>query len=220
MRRHAGIIFDLDGTLVDSFPGIHQSLARAMRAVGVPPWDLQQTRQQVGRGVDHLLETAVGAARKERALQLFKADYIETCREKTFLLPGVRTGLQALAAAGLRLAVATNKPLTFTRLILNTLEIHARFACVMAPDRVSHPKPHPAMIRAICRDLRLEAAQCLYVGDMPLDAETASRAGVDGLLVATGATPYEALRRAVTVPVVRAFPDILAFLGVAASGGS
>jgi len=212
VKRYAGIIFDLDGTLVDSFPGIHQSLARAMDAMDVPPWDLEQTRQNVGHGVDHLLETAVGAEKKQQALQLFKADYVDTCQEQTFLLPGVQEGLAAMKTAGLSLAVATNKPLTFTRLILQKLNIHDCFSCVMAPDRVRHAKPHPDMIRAIRNELHLEAIACLYVGDMPLDAETASRADVDCLLVGTGATAYHALKNAVAVPVVRSFSDILPFL--------
>jgi phosphoglycolate phosphatase len=213
VKQYKGVIFDLDGTLVDSFPGIHQSLARAMAAVGVPPWDLEQTRQNVGHGIDHLLETAVGTEKKKRALQQFKADYVDTCQEKTFLLPGVREGLDAMETAGLRLAVATNKPLTFTRLILNRLNINTCFSCVMAPDRVRYPKPHPDMIRAIRNELHLEAAACLYVGDMPLDAETASRAGVDCLLLATGATPFHEMKKGVQVPVLRGFSDILPFLG-------
>jgi len=215
--KYKGIIFDLDGTLVDSFPGIHQSLARAMQAVGLPPWDLEKTRQQVGRGVDHLLETAVGTDKKAFALERFRADYAETCRRKTFLLPGVREGLDALRTEGLRLAVATNKPIPFTRLILDTLKIRTHFACLMAPDHVHPPKPHPAMLRAVCEELNLDPRDGLYVGDMPLDQETATRAHMDCLLVATGATPYESLKPLVTAPVVRTFSDIPPFLARAST---
>jgi len=209
---YEGIIFDLDGTLVDSFHGIHQSLTRAMEAVGVPAWDMEQTRQTVGRGVDHLVERAVGPAKKERALQRFRADYRHTCAEATSLLPGVREGLDAMKGAGLRLAVATNKPLDFTLLILRSLNMAPCFASVMAPDLVDRPKPHPDMIHAVLRNLHLDPAACLYVGDMPLDVETASRAGVDCLLVATGASPFSVLTQQVAVPVVPSFSHILPFL--------
>lgn len=212
MRRYDGVIFDLDGTLVDSFLGIHLSLVQAMEAVGVPPWDLERTRRTVGHGLEHLVETAVGPAKKEQALQRFRADYKETCGERTSLLPGVRNALAAMKTSGLLLAVATNKPLAFTRLILDSLKIADHFSSVMAPDRVDRPKPHPDMILAVLEELGLEADRCLYVGDMPLDTETASRAGVDCLLVASGATPFSTLSRQVAVPVVPTFSEILLFL--------
>jgi phosphoglycolate phosphatase len=209
---YQGIIFDLDGTLVDSFPGIHHSLTRAMEGTGVPPWPLAKTRQTVGHGVEHLVETAVGAEKKKEALRIFQADYRFTCTTKTFLLPGVAKGLRDLRTAGILLAVATNKPLRFTRLILEHLRISTYFAAVMGPDKVGHPKPHPDMIRTLLKELKLKRNQCLYVGDMPLDEETASRAGVDCLLVATGVTPCAALKKQATVPVVRSFSGILPLL--------
>jgi phosphoglycolate phosphatase len=210
--RYKGIIFDLDGTLVDSFPAIHQSLARAMEGMGVSPWDLEQTTRTVGRGVEHLVETAVGREKKDGALKLFKADYRATCLEKTFLFPGVSETLHTLTQSGHVLSVATNKPLAFTHPILEHLEIHDFFACVMGPERVEHPKPHPDMIRAIRNELRLAPDECLYVGDMPLDAETASRAGVNCVLVATGAHPFPALKRQASVPVLQHFTEIVPFL--------
>jgi len=207
-----GIIFDLDGTLVDSFPAIHQSLSRAMERVGVPPWPLQQTLRSVGRGADALLETAVGPEKKARALALFKEDYRVTCLEKTSLYPGVIEGLTALQRSGRALAVASNKPLAFTRIILEHLGVAAFFDSVAGPEQVEHPKPHPAMIRAILQALRLAPDECIYVGDMPLDLETASRAEVHCVLVATGAHSAEELRRQAAVPVLRSLAELPALL--------
>jgi len=207
-----GIIFDLDGTLVDSFPGIHRSLVQAMEGVGVPPWDLEQTRRTVGRGAEHLVLTAVGPDKKDRALGLFKEDYRRTCRESTFLFPEVPPCLSALERAGYVLSVASNKPITFTRLILEHLEILDRFACVMGPERVQHPKPHPDMLRAVCKEIGLTPDACLYVGDMRLDEETASRAGVGCVLVATGADPREVLEREVSSPVLNRLDELPPFL--------
>ena len=121
--RYKGIIFDVDGTLVDAFPGIHKSLAMAMKETGVSPWDLKTTKQHVGRGVEYLVESAVGKDKKQDALEIFRKDYQTSCLKHTQLLPSVSETLPKLAAAGLLLAVATNKPLTFSNPILEQLGI-------------------------------------------------------------------------------------------------
>ena len=210
--NYRGVIFDMDGTLVDSFRAIHGSLAEAMKKVGLPPWDLEKTTQHVGRGIGYLVESAVGTGRKEEALAFFRQDYGETCLGRTVLLPSVSETLPRLRAAGLRLAVATNKSLVFTQRILSHLDVYRYFECVLGPEAVARPKPHPDMIHAILDRLELTETECLYVGDMPLDVETASQAGVDCLLVATGPYAYPVLKREVAVPVVKGFADIPRFL--------
>lgn len=210
--NYRGIIFDMDGTLVDSFHAIHGSLTEAMQRVGLAPWDLEKTKQHVGRGIGYLVESAVGATKKEEAVKIFRQDYGETCLARTFLLPSVSETLPLLQASGLRLAVATNKALAFTERILAHLEIDRYFECVLGPEAVAHPKPHPDMIDTILARLELAKQVCLYVGDMPLDVETASRAGLDCLLVATGPYAYPTLQREVSVPVLEAFAEIPHFL--------
>ena len=210
--NYRGIIFDMDGTLVDSFHAIHGSLAETMKQVGLTPWNLEKTKQHVGRGIGYLVESAVGATRKEEAVKIFRQDYGETCLARTFLLPEVSETLPLLRASGLRLAVATNKALAFTEKILTHLEVDRYFECVLGPDAVARPKPHPDMVDTILARLEITKQECLYVGDMPLDVETASRAGLDCLLVATGPYPYPTLQREVSVPVLKAFAEIPHFL--------
>jgi 2-phosphoglycolate phosphatase len=210
--NYRGIIFDMDGTLVDSFHAIHGSLTEAMKQVGFAPWDLEKTKQHVGRGIGYLVESAVGAAKKDEAVKIFLQDYNETCLARTYLLPSVSETLPRLRAAGLRLAVATNKALPFTERILAHLELDRYFDCVLGPEAVARPKPHPDMIDTILARFELTKQECLYVGDMPLDIDTASRAGLDCLLVATGPYPYPTLEREVSVPVLEAFAEIPHFL--------
>jgi phosphoglycolate phosphatase len=211
---YRGIIFDMDGTLVDSFHAIHASLAEAMKRVGLPPWNLDRTKRHVGRGIDYLVESAVGEAKKPEALEAFRADYGETCLGRTFLLPFVAATLPRLQARGLRLAVATNKSLVFTKRILDHLNVSRYFDCVLGPEQVARPKPHPDMVHAILACFRLTERQCLYVGDMPLDVETASRAGLDCVLFATGPYAYPFLQREVSVPVLQDFGELPRFLGM------
>jgi HAD superfamily hydrolase (TIGR01509 family) len=204
----------MDGTLVESFHAIQGSLAAAMKSVGLAPWDLETTKRHVGRGIDHLVECAVGAGKTEVAVEVFRRDYAETCLGRTFLLPAVRETLCVLKASGRRLAVATNKSLAFTERILDHLRVDRYFDCVLGPESVARPKPHPDMIRAILARLRLTERECLYVGDMPLDVETASRAGLDCILLATGPYASTDLRREVSVPVLESFADIRGFLQI------
>jgi phosphoglycolate phosphatase len=210
--KYRGIIFDMDGTLVDSFQAIHGSLTEAMRGVGVPPWDIETTKKHVGHGIEYLVEGAVGIDRTQEALRIFREDYGETCLGKTCLLPSVAETLAVLKSNGIRLAVATNKSLSFTTRILDHLDVGALFDFVFGPEAVARPKPHPDMILAILTRFRLSERECLYVGDMPLDAETASRAGLDCVLVATGPYSSAHLRREASVPVLEGFADIPGFL--------
>ncbi len=210
--RYQGIIFDMDGTLVDSFEALHGSLTEAMRRVGVPPWDLEATKAHVGRGNEYLVESAVGPERRDEALRIFREDYAKTCLGRTRLLPFVGDVLPILRARGLRLAVATNKPLVFTRRILDHLGVDRYFDQIFGPGGSIRPKPEPDMIQAILKGLGLEGRKCLYVGDMPLDVETAGRAGLACLLVATGPYPYAVLRREVPVPVLRGLNELVPFL--------
>jgi phosphoglycolate phosphatase len=212
--KYRGIIFDMDGTLVDSFHAIHGSLTEAMERVGIEPWDLEKTKNHVGRGIGYLVESAVGATKKDEAVKIFRQDYGETCLGRTFLLPSVAETLPQLRAAGLRLAVATNKALTFTEKILAHLEVDGHFECVLGPEAVARPKPHPDMIDTILERLEIPKQACLYIGDMPLDVETASRASLDCLLVATGPYAYPTLQREVPVPVLEAFAEIPHFLRI------
>lgn len=210
--NYPGIIFDMDGTLVESFHAIQGSLAEAMKRVGLTPWDLETTKQHVGRGIEYLIECAVGEEKKEEAITIFRKDYGETCLLRTSLLPSVPETLPVLKASGRKLAVATNKSLAFTGKILDHLNVKVYFDCVFGPEAVARPKPFPDMIRAILRRFQLTEQECLYVGDMPLDAETAARAELDCVLLATG--PYSAtdLRRQVSVPVLEGFAEFPRFL--------
>lgn len=202
------VVFDLDGTLVDSFEAIHASLVAAMKALGLPPWDLETTVRHVGRGVDYLVEAAVGPTLREGALDVFRKDYAATCLTKTRLLPTVSQTLPKLVRSGYVLAVATNKPIDFTRRILDHLGIASYFRCVLGPEQVTRPKPAPDMLQAILACLDVQPSECVYVGDMPLDVETATRAGVSCFLVATGAFGWSELASRACVPVFRSLAEV------------
>ena len=199
---HSLIIFDLDGTLVDSYAAIQDSLAFAMSGLGLTPWPPEETKRRVGRGLEILIAEAVGEERRDEGVRLFRSHYPKVYLRKSFLLPGVEETVGALHAASKCLAVATNKPSDFSRDLLSHLGLGPRFSLVLGPLDVPRPKPHPDMIHAVLERLKFSPGQALYVGDMTLDAESAANAGVDCVLVASGGNSPEELR-ATGRPVLR-----------------
>jgi 2-phosphoglycolate phosphatase len=180
------LIFDLDGTLVDSYEAIQDALSHAMAALGFPPWPPEETKRRVGRGLEILMEEAVGAANVAEGVRLFRERYPAVFLEKTRVLPGVAETIPALKSRGKTLAVATNKPSDFSRRILDHLGLGRYFDLVLGPLDVARPKPHPDMLNRILADLEFRPDETLYIGDMTLDAESAANAGLACVLLATG----------------------------------
>lgn len=202
------LIFDLDGTLVDSYEAIQDALSHAMSALGFAPWPPEETKRRVGRGLEILLEEAVGAGNVAEGVRLFRERYPVVYLEKTRVLPAVPETIAALKARGKALAVATNKPSDFSRSILDHLGLGHHFDLVLGPLDVPRPKPHPDMIHRILADLKVRPDEALYIGDMALDAESAANAGLACLLLATGGDPRADLE-ATGRPVLASIDRIL-----------
>jgi len=180
------IIFDLDGTIVDAYPGIHQSLNEMLRELQLPEVDLQTVKRRVGRGVVNLMQQSVPSEMVNRALDLFRKSYDNTHLSGTFLLPDVRETLEALRKRNILLGIASNKPADFTRNILKYLQIDEYFCCCSGSEGQIQPKPHPSMLQQMMRDMGVSPHETLYVGDMTLDSETAKNARVRLALIPTG----------------------------------
>jgi phosphoglycolate phosphatase len=193
-ERVRGVIFDLDGTLIDSYAAIAASLNHARSGFGLPPLPADEVRRHVGRGLEALLSELVGPQRVAEGLARFREHYARVYPDATFVLPGVRPTLARLRAAGLALGVASNKPARFGEAILEGLGLRHHFGCVLGPDRVGATKPDPAMLHACLRCLALTPERALYVGDMVLDVATAAEAGVAVVLVPGGSSGVDELR--------------------------
>ncbi len=203
------IIFDLDGTLVDAYPGIHESLNEMLRGLHLPEVDLPTVKRRVGRGVVNLVQQSVPAEMVERGLQLFHRSYDKTHLNGTFLLPDVVETLEELRKRNIALGIASNKPAEFTRNILKQLELEEYFRRCEGPHGDIQPKPHPSMLQSIMNAFGTSPAETLYVGDMTLDAETAKNAGVPLALIATGGHEREELGKAGSDYLLNRFSDLV-----------
>jgi phosphoglycolate phosphatase len=190
------IVFDLDGTLIDGYDAIEEALAHAMKTLGKEPPGRERVREMVGHGLEKLLEQAVGARQAEEGVRLFREYYPEVAISKSRLLPGVPEVLESLARAGYAMSLASNKPLRFSRLILESKNVAGYFCEFAGPDASHAPKPDPAMLRALMAAMGSTPGETICVGDMEVDVEFARAGGCRAIVVPTGSRSREFLETA------------------------
>ena len=189
-----GVVFDLDGTLVDGYLGIATAVNAARAAYGLPALAGDDVRGRVGLGLSHLMEDVVGRARAEAATAIFRSVYDRVCVEQTRPVAALDATLAALRARGFRLSVASNKPVAYSIRILERLGVLSSFDTIEGPETAGALKPDPAMIRACLAAMGLGADEAVYVGDMTIDVDAGVAAGVSVVLVSGGSSAAEALR--------------------------
>jgi phosphoglycolate phosphatase len=180
----------LDGTLVDSLPGIAHSLNRALASLGLPEHPLAAVRGFVGNG-SRILVTRAAPAGSDAALidrleNAFKVDYAQTWSTATTLYPGIREVLARLGALGHPLAVLSNKPHPFTTAMVTALFPEVAFAAVLGQRPGIPHKPDPAGMMEIAAQLGVAPAACWLIGDSTTDLATARNSGARALAVTWG----------------------------------
>ena len=194
------LVFDLDGTLVESLPGIATALNRALEKLGLPTHSLENIRRFIGRGVAVLAAEALPKnpteAQIEQLADAFRAEYADTWQSGTELLPGVPETLARLQSAGMPMAVWSNKPHEFTIEMVALMFPDTRFQAVLGLRDGVPRKPDPASAREITAILGHPAAVTALVGDSLTDLESARNAGWQAIAVGSGYEDPEKLRAA------------------------
>lgn len=190
MSEPLNLVFDLDGTLIDSAPQIHAAANIVFVNNGFSPLSQEAIRGFIGNGVGVLVSRSMAhlgidpdAALHAELVGSFVRIY-EEAFDLTTLYPGVSTALTELSAAGHRLAICTNKPLGPTRAVLGHFGLSALFPVVIGGDSLPQRKPDPAPLRAALQ--ALGPGKALFIGDSEVDAETARAAGVPLVLFSGG----------------------------------
>jgi len=199
------LIFDLDGTLIDSAPDIHAAANIALADEGLPPVTADQSRSFIGNGsamfVARLERATAGVSEPERHARMLDRflEVYATSHDRTRPYPDVPETLAALRKAGWRLGLCTNKPVGPARAVLAHLGWEGVFDAVIGGDSLPVIKPDPAPLRAVID--AMGAGPVVYVGDSEVDAATAQAAGVPFALFTPGyrKTPVD------TIPHDRAF---------------
>lgn len=192
------VLFDLDGTLIDSVEDIARSANHVRAQLGLKPLPVETVRGFVGDGVRVLFERAIetrDVTRIDQAVALWRPHYLEHCLDHTRLYPGVAVMLRQLDARGILLAVVTNKPAAPAEIILQGLGIRTLFRTVVGGDSTPKRKPDPEPLRFALEQMRVRSDRALVVGDSPNDILGAWNAGCSSCAVLWG-IGGEALLRA------------------------
>jgi phosphoglycolate phosphatase len=187
------LVFDLDGTLIDS----RQDLANAVNAtrahMGKESLSNERVYSYVGNGAPVLIRRAMGEqateAELQEALEFFLEYYREHDLDNTALYPGVKEALDRLRDAGKRMAVLTNKPVNMSRNIVKGLGVAGHFLQVYGGNSFEFKKPNPIGIEVLMRDTATDRARTMMVGDSSVDVQTARNAGVQCCGVTYGFQP-------------------------------
>lgn len=191
--RDLTIVFDLDGTLVDTAPDLVAAANHVLEHVGLPPVDDQSLRPYIGYGARHMIERATAAAsldeaEHERLLQRFLDYYRANIAVGSRPFDGAVDALERFKAAGARLAVCTNKQEGMSRRLLDTLNLSRFFAAIAGRDTLPNFKPHPGHLLGTIELAGGDASRAVMIGDSKVDIATAKAARVPVIAVSFGYT--------------------------------
>jgi phosphoglycolate phosphatase len=187
------LIFDLDGTLIDSKLDLVHSVNAARGLMNLPPISEDLVSSYVGNGAPVLMRRALGPeaseADVERGLEFFLKYYRAHMLDNTRLYPGVRDALDRLHEAGEKMAVLTNKPVRFSRSIVEGLGLTGHFFQVYGGNSFDQKKPDPVGIETLLRESGAARERTIMVGDSAVDIQTARNANVQACGVSYGFQP-------------------------------
>ncbi|MEW6243344.1 MAG: HAD-IA family hydrolase [Bacillota bacterium] len=203
------VIFDMDGTLVDSFEAILLAFNHAMEKMGRPKVTHDELLPVIGVALKDIFRLYLPEERVGEAVDHYRTYQAGIILQRTRVLDGVLLTLQELFKMGVTMGVVTNKPVDVALRVLDHVKLGRFFGAVVGVDEVSRPKPDPEGLYLCLSRLGKTAAQCLYVGDSHIDMDTALAAGVEFRLVPTGAVGADDLRRRAKQRVISGLPELL-----------
>ncbi len=199
------IVFDLDGTLIDTAPDLAETLNVILGRQGLAPVPYDKARAMIGFGARHMIETALAHERRaastgeiDRMFNDFIVHYAAHVADRSQPFPGLTEALDHLAAKGFILAVCTNKLEGLSRLLLDALGLTQRFAAICGQDTFGIQKPDPEVLRRTIAMAGGNPARAIMVGDSATDINTAKAAGIPVITVDFGYTD---------IPVAQLGPD-------------
>ena len=198
------VLFDLDGTLIDSVPDLAAAVDIMLESIGKPPAGEVKVNHWVGNGAPALVKRALydddhgdSLHQKElvnelddqryvQAYSIFEEAYEQRLIQATGMYPGVELVLSRLQSAQIKVALITNKPRRFTVPLLNALKIDQYFSCVICGDDLAQKKPHPLPVETALEKLQVDASNAVMVGDSISDVKSARLANVKSIAVTYG----------------------------------
>ncbi len=216
------ILFDLDGTLIDSAPDLAVAVNHMLHALNRVTFTEDVIRSWVGNGVQVLVKRALSGQSEidekldpllfEKALEIFLAFYADNLAVNTVTYPHATTTLHMLKELGYRLAIVTNKPFDFVAPILEGLNLAELFELYLGGDSLAQKKPDPMPLLHVCETLNVTIDDCIMVGDSKNDILAANACGMQSVGVTYGYNYGEDIASYNPNIVVDDFGDLLKFL--------
>lgn len=199
---HPIVVFDLDGTLIDTAPDLADTLNAILAREGIEPVAYDDVRQTIGQGSRAMLKRALALRNHEADIERLFRDFLDHyaahIADRSRPFPGLETTLDALAGDGFQLAVCTNKLEWLSRKLLETLDLSRRFAFICGQDTFGVMKPDPDVLRRTVASAGGDLDRAVMVGDSITDIRVARAAGIPVVAVDFGYTD---------VPVSQLYPD-------------
>lgn len=219
------VLFDLDGTLLDTLPDLHEAANRMLAGAGLPPSSFDAVKSYVGRGIPNLVKRCLtGAcgvepteAEWQTRVEEFRAHYRSTNGQNTRLYPGVIDTLQTLCDAGLPLACVTNKSAEFSEPLLQQMGIAPYLKFTVSGDTLPHKKPHPAPLLHAFEKLGIAPADAVLIGDSGNDIAAARAAGCAVFCVPYGYNEGVPVRAQDCDALIRTLPDAVPLIELPSS---
>ena len=184
------VLFDLDGTLIDSAPDLGQAANEMRLARGMPSLPLEAYRSMAGSGARGMLSVAFGLSPEDGAYDAMREEFLNNYERRmmhaTSVFAGVEEVLDALRSRGLTWGIVTNKAQRFTHPLMAAMPLFADAAAIISGDTTPHAKPHPAPLLEAMRRVNVQPENCVYVGDDERDVRAGKAAGTATIAASYG----------------------------------
>jgi len=217
------LIFDFDGTLIDSVPDLADALNKMLIQLNRKTFDESTIRYWVGNGAQTLVKRAllghsditdfIEDSKYRDALAIFLSFYQKNCSKKTSLYPGVKKTLINLKKYGYQLAIVTNKPSLFIEPILHSLGLETLFTLSLGGDSLDEKKPSPKPLLYICNKLQYSLEETLMIGDSKNDIIAANSANIQSVAVSYGYNYGEDISNYNPTVIIDDFQELSSLLG-------
>lgn len=202
------IIFDIDGTIVDAYKAIQESLNFTLKKLGYPKVGMTTVRRAVGHGDRNFMEQFVAKEDVTEGLDLYRPHHEKSLIRYSKVIPGARRLLRDLKRRGYKLAIASNRPPRFSKILLKHLGLLKYFDAVACAKDKTEIKPKPFLIPKILKRLRIEKDEALYVGDMTVDVRAGRNAGIKTVAVLGGSSSKVELKKARPFKIIPKVTDL------------
>ncbi|HIE36148.1 MAG TPA: HAD family hydrolase [Candidatus Omnitrophica bacterium] len=205
-------IFDLDGTLVDAYKAIQKSLNYTLKKLGYSSVPYQEVKRKVGKGDEIFIKTFFPLKDFKKALKIYQTHHKKSVLRYVKLLPYTKRLLYLLKRKKKIVAIASNRPKSFTNLILKKLDIKKYIDLLVCADEINSLKPNPKILKIILKKFKAKNKETIYIGDMDIDLEAAKRANLEAIYVKGGSTSQDRVKRYKNKKIASSLKEIIKYV--------